>query len=155
GGRGRGSAPGRHVGIQPLPVPRGGLKDRVQAMQPPPPDPGLSGEDLPESPRHGFHGGRGAPPAPRTRTTAPTIALSRGAGARGGTIARRVGRKLSWQVYDQELLEYMAQEATFSPGVLEAGPSGTNDWTEQRLAELVRDSTMSNDVSVLNLARVV
>src|SRR5690242_12897526 len=56
-----------------------------------------------ESPRHGFQGDRGAPP-PRTGPAAMTIAVSREAGARGGTIARRVGRKLGWQVYDQELL---------------------------------------------------
>jgi cytidylate kinase len=124
-------------------------------MQPPSSDPGLPSEDIPESPRHGFQGDRGAPPAPKTGPTALTIALSREAGARGGTIARRVGRKLGWQVYDQELLEYMAQEVTFSPGVLEAGPSGTDDWTERRLEELVRDGTMSSDVTVRNLARVV
>src|SRR5215472_10640360 len=119
-------------------------------MHQPPPS-----EEPRESPRHGFQGDRGAPPPARSGPSVLTIAVSREAGARGGTIARRVGRKLGWQVYDQELLEYMAQEATLSPGVLEVGPGGANDWAEKRLNDLTRDGTMSNDPSLVNLARVV
>ena len=36
------------------------------------------------------------------------ITISREAGARGSTVARLVGKKLGWTVYDQELLEYIA-----------------------------------------------
>jgi cytidylate kinase len=58
-------------------------------------------------------------------------------------------------VYDQEHLEFMAQQAAFRPGVLEGGPSGAEDWTEQRLEQLLRSGDMSNDPSVISLARVV
>ncbi|HTU21830.1 MAG TPA: cytidylate kinase-like family protein [Gemmataceae bacterium] len=107
-----------------------------------------------ESPRHGFQGDRGAPP-PRLGPSALTIAVSREAGARGGTIARRVGRKLGWQVYDQELLEYMAQETIVRQGVLDAPPATPADWVEARLQQLIRDSSLAEHPTIVNLARVM
>src|SRR6185312_3325877 len=104
--------------------------------QPPP------GELTRESPRHGFQGDRGAPPPVRSGPSSLTIALSREAGARGGTIARRVGRKLGWQVYDQELLEYMAQESIVSQGVLDAPAATPTDWVEARVQQLIREGTV-------------
>ncbi|MGZ3384310.1 MAG: cytidylate kinase family protein, partial [Isosphaeraceae bacterium] len=49
------------------------------------------------------------------RPEAPTgiafaIAFSREAGSGGITVAREVGRRLSWPVFDQELLESLAKE---------------------------------------------
>ncbi|MGH7171882.1 MAG: AAA family ATPase [Gemmataceae bacterium] len=117
--------------------------------QPPP------GEPARESPRHGDQGDRGAPPSPRLGPSALTIAVSREAGARGGTIARRVGRKLSWQVYDQELLEYMAQETIVRQGVLDAPPATPADWSEARLQQLIRDNALAEHPTIVNLARVV
>src|SRR5436305_10388876 len=89
------------------------------------PDPPPAG-DLP--PRPGFQGDRGAPPAARPVPAALTIALSREAGARGGTIGRRVGRKLGWPVYDKELLEYMAQEAVARQGMTDNLQGTAGDW---------------------------
>ncbi|HEY7426202.1 MAG TPA: cytidylate kinase-like family protein [Gemmataceae bacterium] len=113
------------------------------------------GEEPRESPRHGFQGDRGAPPSPRSGPSALTITFSREAGARGGTIARRVGRKLGWQVYDQELLEYMAQEALVRQSVLDAPPVMPADWVEARLQMLIREGAITEHPSVVNLARVV
>jgi cytidylate kinase len=114
-----------------------------------------AGEPIRETPRHGFQGDRGAPPPPRPGPAALTVALSREAGARGGTIARRVARKLGWQVYDQELLEYMAQEASVNRGVLENLPPAGREWAEARLGELVREQELTEHPLVQNLARVV
>jgi len=108
-----------------------------------------------ETPRHGFQGDRGAAPAPRCGPSALTITVSRESGARGGTIARRVGRKLGWQIYDQELLEFMAQEAVVSHGVLDAPPTTPADWVEARLQQLLRDKALSEHPTIVNLARVV
>jgi cytidylate kinase len=84
-----------------------------------------------------------------------TIAVSREAGARGSTIARRVGRKLGWQVYDQEVLEYMAQEAILRQSLPETSSSTPTDWTEVRLQQLIRENAISEHPSIVNLARVV
>ena len=59
-------------------------------------------------PRHGFRGEAKFPRFPRTMT----IAVSRQAGARGGTIARHVGQRLGWQVIDQDLIEYIVREGS-------------------------------------------
>ena len=64
---------------------------------------------------------------------AVTVAVSREAGARGGTIARRAAQKLSWQAYDQELLEYIAQEGRFQQNVVANMPAEHAHWVENRL----------------------
>ena len=67
-------------------------------------------QPIAESPLHGFQGDRGPAPDAPTVPASLTIAVSREAGARGGTIGRRVAKKLGWPIYDQEILEYTAQE---------------------------------------------
>jgi cytidylate kinase len=55
-------------------------------------------------------------------TAAPpafTIALSREVGARGTTVARAVGARLGWPVYDHELLERLAEEMKTHVSALE------------------------------------
>src|SRR4051794_35267465 len=42
------------------------------------------------------------------------VCISREAGAGGGTIARMVGTRLDWKVYDHELLEAIAQRMEVS-----------------------------------------
>jgi hypothetical protein len=108
-----------------------------------------------QSPRHGFQGDRGAPPAAPTTPAGLTVAISREAGARGGSIGRRVARKLGWAVYDQELLEYMAQEAAVRHNVIEplSGPAAA--WAEGRLEQLLREQNLSQHPLILNLARVI
>jgi cytidylate kinase len=117
--------------------------------------PTSTADEFRDTPRHGFQGeGGGARPASGVPAVL-SIALSREAGARGGSIGRRVGRKLSWQVYDQELLEYMAQDAVVRQGVVENLPSAAAVWVETRLRQLLQEQKLSEDPSVVNLARVV
>jgi cytidylate kinase len=92
--------------------------------------------DISASPRHGDRGDdilRPAAPA------GITIAISREAGARGGSIARRVGKRLGWQVYNQELLEFLcANEAAREP-VLTEVPVDATGWIETQLEKLRHD----------------
>ncbi len=125
-------------------------------MSQPPAAPDLGptpAEDRP--PRHGFQGDRGAAPPVRAIPAGLTVAVSRESGSRGGTIARRAARKLGWQIYDQELLEYVAQETAVRQGVLEGlqGPAGA--WIEERMDRLLREQNLSQHPLVGNLARVV
>src|SRR5271165_4814660 len=57
------------------------------------------------------------PEAPRGSAFA--ITFSREAGSGGITVAREVGRRLSWPVYDQELLESLAKELNVDISFLE------------------------------------
>jgi hypothetical protein len=66
-----------------------------------------------------------------------------------------VGRKLGWQVYDQEMLDYLAQEANLRQDPTEGlGPAAAS-WVEARLQALLREQNLSQHPSVVNLARVV
>jgi len=111
--------------------------------------------DAPESPRHGFRGDRGANPIAPAVPYALTVAFSREAGARGGAIGRRVAQKLGWQMFDQELLEYMAQDGVVRQGVLDNLPSEAAEWAEERLQALLREQNLSQHPAILSLARVL
>src|SRR5713101_7959730 len=87
------------------------------------------------APAHGFQGDRGAP-RPKPGPVGLAVALSRQAGARGGSIGRRAARKLGWQVYDQEVLEYMAQDTVARQGIGKHLSRPAAEWAEARLQEL-------------------
>jgi cytidylate kinase len=107
-----------------------------------------------ETPCHGFQGDRGAPAARPDLPASVTVAVSREAGSRGGSIARRAGRLLGWQVYNQELLEYIAQEGTLREEAAEVLPPEAARWAEARLQKLLHEGQISEHPSVLDLARV-
>ena len=118
-------------------------------------DPALRPELVRETPRHGFQGDRApAPPAPEAPASL-TIAISREAGSRGGSIARRAGAKLGWQVYTQELLEYIAQEGQVRQDLMEATRPAGLRWSQERLDSLLREQSLSQHPSISNLARIV
>src|SRR5581483_5336898 len=64
------------------------------------------------------------------------------------------GGKLGWQVYDQELLEYMTQDAVVRQGLTDALSPACLEWLEARLAVL-RRGWKGEDPAVANLALVV
>ena len=76
-----------------------------------------------ESPLHGF---RGHPQKDGSLgiPASLTIAISREAGARSSSIAQRIGARLGWEVYTQELLEYIAQEGSLPPGPVQSTDPG-------------------------------
>lgn len=104
------------------------------------------------SPRHGFRGyPEAAPGTPRNLT----IAISREAGSRGGTIAKRAGEKLGWQVYTQEVLEYIAQEGSFRQEVWGNLSESAQAWVETQVQKLVGERHLSRNAAVLEQARMV
>src|SRR5438552_9860703 len=115
----------------------------------------FAGEPAPESPRHGFQGDRLPYRETEQVPASLTIAVSREAGSRGGTIARRAAKKLGWQVYNQELLEYIAQEGAFREGVAGGTAPAVAHWVEDRVQGLLREQNLSQHPSILELARIV
>jgi hypothetical protein len=101
-------------------------------------------------PLHGYRGERAVESTHRL-PVGLTIALSRESGARGGSIARRVGKKLGWQVVDQELLEFLTQDEQ----AFQELPADARDWANERLDQLLRARVLSNDPGVVALARAV
>jgi cytidylate kinase len=115
----------------------------------------LPPEEPRESPRHGFQGDRAPPPPPSEVPAGLTVALSREAGARGGTIGRRVARKLGWQVYDQELLEYLSHDGPMHHELLDGLSAAAARWVEERLERLLREQNVSQHPTVVQLARTI
>ncbi|MFO0808295.1 MAG: cytidylate kinase-like family protein [Gemmataceae bacterium] len=106
--------------------------------------------DLDAAPLHGYRGERPADD-PRCWPAGLTVTISREAGARGSSIARRVGRKLGWQVFDQDQLEYLAQDGR----ALDDLDESAREWVGIRLDQLMRARAISDDPESIALARVV
>jgi cytidylate kinase len=118
-------------------------------------DDAAQGFEARETPRHGFQGNRAPLPPPSAIPATLTVAMSREAGSRCGSIARRAGRKLGWQVYNQELLEYVAHEGPFRQGVADSASPAAARWIEERLEALRREESLSQHPSITDLARVI
>jgi cytidylate kinase len=106
------------------------------------------------APLHGFHGDR----TERPRLQAPgglTIALSREAGARGAVIARLVGERLGWPVYDQEQLEFLSQDPVARDNLLDDLSPACVQWFEQRLAELHTPLQLEVNPALAQLVRLI
>lgn len=112
-------------------------------------------EGLGESPHHGFQGDRAPAPAREAVPASLTVAISREAGSRGSTIAGRAGAKLGWQVYNQELLEYIAQEGAFQQDLVDSPSPAASRWVDQQLQHLLRENNLGQQPSLVNLARII
>jgi cytidylate kinase len=108
-----------------------------------------------ESPQHGFQGDRAPAPPPSGIPASLTIAVSREAGSRGNTIGTRAGLKLGWPVYNQEMLDYVAQELAFRQNLLDNLPAGAGHWVDQQVAQLIAQQGLNQDPFVVDLARIV
>jgi cytidylate kinase len=112
-------------------------------------------DQIGESPRHGFRGDQQPDPSAATIPAALTVAISREAGSRGQTVGTRAAQKLGWPVYNQELLEYIAQEGAFRQKMLDQLTPAAAQWAEERLQQLLRDQKIDPHPTILELARMV
>lgn len=106
------------------------------------------------APLHGFHGDRAA----RSRPTAPsglTVAVSRESGARGGTIARLVSKRLGWPVYDQEHLEILSGDPVAQANLMDDLSPACVSWFEARMVYLSRSLSLSENDPYYRLVRLV
>jgi cytidylate kinase len=101
-------------------------------------------------PLHGYRGEPSQAGADRW-PSGLTIALSRESGARGGSIAKRVGSKLGWQVVDQELLEFLTQDEL----AFQELPAAAREWADERLDQLLRAQVLSTEPGIIALTRSV
>ena len=102
------------------------------------------------------HGDRGEERL--ARATSPcglTVAISREAGARGGSIARRVGKRLGWQVYTQELLEFLCANEAARQSLLAESPPDTSEWVESQLGRLRREIALERHSQAGEMPRLI
>lgn len=108
--------------------------------------------DLTATPLHGNRGdGRDRPTAP----AGVNIAISREAGARGETVARRVGKRLGWQVYTQELLEFLCANDVARQSVLADVPADAVSWVAAQLDRVRRDSGIDPEAQGGDMPRLI
>ena len=107
-----------------------------------------------EAPLHGYRGELAEPPLPG-EAAGLTIALSREAGSRGGSIAKRAGEKLGWEVYSQEMMEFIAQDPTVRQDLLTRLMPAGQEWLDARMGQLFHEQDMSQNPHILDLARLV
>src|SRR5437867_3529683 len=113
-----------------------------------PPDAGAA-----EPPLHGFRGQ--SPAVPATQPRSLTVALSREAGARGTTIAHKLGELLGWQVFDQELIDFLLTNESGRLKLLADVADGARAWVDARLEQLRRERRLAADAEAESLVRLV
>ncbi|MCS7168278.1 MAG: cytidylate kinase-like family protein [Gemmatales bacterium] len=84
-----------------------------------------------------------------------TVCLSRETGSRGATIARKVAQLLNWDFYDQEKLEYLAQEAHLEQELWPGLPEVARTWAENHLQQLIAKRQLSDHPSIRRLAQAL
>jgi cytidylate kinase len=110
--------------------------------------------DATEPPCHGYRG-TPTPPPTAQRPRGLTVAISREAGARGGSIAAAVGRLLGWQVYTQEMLDFLAHDETARAEFLADTPASARMWADTELARLTQARELRVGSDAAALARFV
>ncbi len=85
-----------------------------------------------------------------------TIALSRDCGANGHLIARAVGARLTWPVYDRELLRRIADDMGLRERMLEGLDEKRANWLQESLAGFVTSApTVDSGAYVHHLAETL
>jgi cytidylate kinase len=100
------------------------------------------------APRHGYRGDRGSGKHPFL-PAGLTVAVSREAGSRGTSIAKRAGEKLGWQVYTQDMLEYLAQEPTARREILDNLSPAALHWVEEQLDHWQPDPNLVDTARIM------
>jgi cytidylate kinase len=89
------------------------------------------------------------------RPLLPTIATSRQAGANGPNIARAVGKRLGWPVYDRELLEQIALELGLRTQLVESVDERGKSWLEEWLQLFHTQPAINQSEYVRHLVEVL
>jgi cytidylate kinase len=84
-----------------------------------------------------------------------TIALSRETGARGTSVARELGRRLGWAVYDQELLKLIAQEMGLRENLLHSVDERHVHWLRESIEAWSLQPVVSGSAYVRQLIETV
>ncbi len=107
-----------------------------------------------EPPRHGYRGAPTPPPA-ILRPRGLTVAISREAGARGGTIAAAVGRRLGWQVFTQEMLDFLARDEAARTELMADVPASARLWADAETSRLTRARDLAPGSDAAAVARFI
>lgn len=118
---------------------------------------GLSGssfESLAEIPRHGYRGELFPDFAVQDKPGI-SLCISREYGARGGSIGRMLAKKLGWQVYDHEILQYMANHQAVLQELNTLISPSIKDWVDFNWSELTQKNIVNPNSDFENFAKII
>jgi hypothetical protein len=95
------------------------------------------------------------PTAPLHELIHPFVAISREAGADGGELARGVADKLHWKMFDNELLDYLADRNQWSRTSLDFVDETTASWFHEMFSKWLDQQLVSQAEYIHGLGRVV
>jgi len=93
-----------------------------------------------------------------TARTAPprhVITISREAGALGTTVARALGERLGWPVYDHEMLDRVGKEMGLDVDMVKLIDEKPMSWLEECIVALVSQYNLSHDRYMIRLTATV
>jgi cytidylate kinase len=93
--------------------------------------------------------------AAEVRPTGPAIAISREVESGGTTLAREVGKRLDWPVYDHELLERIASDLGVRADLLESVDEHRGNWLREQFERLMGVPHVTESVYVHRLVKVL
>lgn len=105
-------------------------------------------------PYHGYRGDTLTPP-PMPKPRGITVAIARQAGGRAHDIARAVGERLGWQVYDPESLDHLANDPLARDELLADLPPGAIEWADIRLGMLLSQRKLVESSLAAETARLL
>ena len=86
---------------------------------------------------------------------APYLTISRGLGAGGIPAAERVAERLGWEVFDREIVEYMAGEAHVRERVIQSFDEKLKDQIEHWVLSLIDQEAFGHDYYLRFLGQVL
>jgi cytidylate kinase len=105
-------------------------------------------------PKHGYRGDLFPDTLPSS-FPGHCLCISRQFGARGGSIAAKVAKKLGWQIYSHEILQYMASNPAAKQELFDFAGSKIVDWVEGQWSQLVDQRRITRTEEIEDLARVI
>jgi cytidylate kinase len=88
---------------------------------------------------------------PKAVPPAFIVAVSREAGAQGSAVARAVGERLGWVVYDRELLQHIAEEMGIREELLTSVDEKQRGWLQECVQAIAAVPTVSASAYVRRL----
>ena len=107
-----------------------------------------------EAPKHGYRGDTGTV-HPLARPSGFTITISREAGARGRSIAKRISEALGWQLFDQEMLGFLTQNQQAKEELLAETPPEAIAWANAEVLRLIQNQRTVSGADTTELIRLV
>jgi len=90
-----------------------------------------------------------------TPAIGPFLTLSRQAGSGWAEVARRIGLRLCWAIYDRDLVDDLARRLELAPGMLDLMDETRSNWFNDTLLNLLNSRLVFQDSYVSMLGKVM